>query len=507
MIKIISNSKLIRGLLLSALIWTVPSNFELETVAQAETVQLSSITKQQKEQQDYQELLQKINKLQEAATNYRSEVDQINNKLQEKFNSKRQIKKVNLKPLFQRTEEFNNIWQDFNKELGKKPDLASFVTKIKIEETELIKTINSLEEINRSFNNKTFDEIALYKFALLSTTKATDLQLQVSHIERYVYIELLGLQQKNSLTLDNIDAIAEGNRFFSLKGLLVLLVLSGCAFFIIRQAYNKNNLVKQIKTKEKNNHINKNYDQNTIKSSQPYRQHNNGFSAENKNKQTRAGRTPHYQNPNNNQRGMTDYSSSTKDFINNNIRRSPTRSSYSHSKSTKPPYEQKAKSYFNLEEDSTTNLFPTRTEHQPISKSASPVTHTSDQPNILDEELKAIYHHNPRELLKKVIKVAATRESIEQRRSGFETPITFTETSNDSYWIILEPKSDNGYYLVPKPNLVINSRIHQTIEDIFSCQGYQNRTSNKFKLELFATVQSEGGRSWKLVEPGELLFS
>ena len=500
MIKIISHSNLIRGLLISALIWTIPSNFEQKTVAQAETTLLSSNKKQENIRQDYRELLAKVNALQAEAKNYRVEVEQFNEELQKKFNSSGQLKKVNLQPLLQSIEEFNQ-------ELEKKPNLASINKEIKIAEAESRKTLKSIEEINRTFNNKNFDEIALYKFAFFSTTQATNLQLQFTNIENLIYIDLFEIPDKNGFIHNNIEAVSGKNGLFSLKGLLVLLALSGCAFFVIRQAYNKNNLVKQIKSKEKNNRISKNNYQNTKQSNQLYSNYDNGFLAESNNRKTRSGRTPHYQNQTNNQRGMADYSPPSRDWTNNQSRRRSTSSSYSHSKSTKPAYEQKAKSYFNLDEDSTTNLFHNKKEYQTRSKSVSRVPNFSNQATTLDEKLKKMYHDDPKHLLKKVIKVAATRESIEQRRSGFETPITFTETSNDSYWIILEPKSDHGYYLVPKPNLVINSRIHQTIEDIFSCQGYDDRTSNKFKLELFATVQSEGGGSWKLVKPGELLFS
>ena len=500
MIKILSHSNLIRGLLLSALIWTIPSNFELETPVQAETVLISSTTKKENNQQDYQVLLAKVNALQEEAKNYRAEVEKFNKELQDKFNSSGKLNKVNLQPLLQKIE-------GFSQELEKKPNLASINQDIKIAEAELINTIKGIEKTHNSLNNKNFDEIALYKFAFLSTINAADLQLQVTNLEKLIYINLFGVPDDNGFIPNNTEPISGNNGFFSLKGLMVLLALSGCTIFVIRQAYNKNNSVKQIKIKEKNNGINKNYYHNITKPNQSYSQHNNGFSAETNNRQTRSGRTPHYQNPINNQRGITDYSSSSRDLINNKSRRHPTHSRYSPQKSTQLPYEQKTKPYFDLNDESTNNLFPSRKEYKPLPKPESRVSNFSNQTNTIDEKLKEIYQHNPKDLLKKVIKVAATRESIERRRSGFETPITFTETSNDSYWIILEPKSEHGYYLVPKPNLVINSRIYQTIEDIFNCQGYDNRTSNKFKLGLFATVQSEGSGSWKLVEPGELLFS
>ncbi|MDJ0899502.1 MAG: hypothetical protein QNJ55_11890 [Xenococcus sp. MO_188.B8] len=437
MVKIVNHSNLIRGLLLSTLIWTLPINFELETVAQVESIQSFNFTK---------------------------------------------------------------------------------------------------EEINRSFDqNRTFDAITLYKFALVSTNKARDLELRIADLEKHIYIESRYLQQQNSFTLNPIDANSERNKFLSLKALLVLFVLSGCTFFIIYKAYKQNNSVKQIKIKD--NQINQNYYQkNTVKPSQPYRQRNNYSSTAIRNQRTSSEKkstyystkfemmdrgkaggageasgagednyqdsslktklADYYQYKSPNRRGITNYSASSQDLSNKNSSSKLNRSRYYHQHLTKQA--------LNLNENSATNLFPTRTAKQSSSKS---VTHISDKPNTLGEEIVAIYHRNPRELSIKVIKVAATSESIEQRRAGMKTPIRFTETSNYSYWIIQEPKTDNNYFLVPKPNLVINSHIYQTIEDIFSCQGYQNRASNKFKLKLSAVVQSEGEGSWKLIEPGELIFS
>ena len=65
MVKIKSHSNIIGGLLLSTLVWTFPLNFELETLAQVETVQTTEITKQEDNKQDHQKLLQINNKLQQ----------------------------------------------------------------------------------------------------------------------------------------------------------------------------------------------------------------------------------------------------------------------------------------------------------------------------------------------------------------------------------------------------------------------------------------------------------
>ncbi|MDJ0903360.1 MAG: hypothetical protein QNJ55_31630 [Xenococcus sp. MO_188.B8] len=123
------------------------------------------------------------------------------------------------------------------------------------------------------------------------------------------------------------------------------------------------------------------------------------------------------------------------------------------------------------------------------------------------------YNSNPGLLASKSTMVAATRESIEQRRTGYNTPIIFTQTDNDSYWIIYKKLlvEDDYFYLVPKANLIINSRIYQTIEDIFVCQNYSNRSSNKFQLGQPAIVKltadsEDSEEKWELVEPGKLNF-
>ena len=124
------------------------------------------------------------------------------------------------------------------------------------------------------------------------------------------------------------------------------------------------------------------------------------------------------------------------------------------------------------------------------------------------------YNSSPGLLVSESTMVAATRESIEQRRTGFNTPIIFTQTDNDSYWIVNKKLlvEDNYFYLVPKANLIINSRIYQTIEDIFVCQNYAKRSSNKFQLDQPAIVKlitdsEDYEEKWELVEPGKLNFS
>ncbi len=91
-----------------------------------------------------------------------------------------------------------------------------------------------------------------------------------------------------------------------------------------------------------------------------------------------------------------------------------------------------------------------------------------------------------------------------------KTPIIFTEANIHSYWIVQEfPLQDDCFYLVPKANLIINDRIYQTIEDIFICQNYFTRSSNKFELREPAIVKlaSDSENEWELVKSGKLVFS
>ncbi|MDJ0900997.1 MAG: hypothetical protein QNJ55_19515, partial [Xenococcus sp. MO_188.B8] len=86
-----------------------------------------------------------------------------------------------------------------------------------------------------------------------------------------------------------------------------------------------------------------------------------------------------------------------------------------------------------------------------------------------------------------IVKVSATKESIEKRRTGDNAPLILMQENegNEATWVVTQYRlQDNCYFLVPKSGLIINDRIYQTIEDIFMCKGYKNRASNDFKLML-----------------------
>ncbi|MEM7590049.1 MAG: hypothetical protein AAF383_00740 [Cyanobacteria bacterium P01_A01_bin.83] len=143
-----------------------------------------------------------------------------------------------------------------------------------------------------------------------------------------------------------------------------------------------------------------------------------------------------------------------------------------------------------------------------LNDSETHIDYTSKYSHEDSEKLEyLIVDYNTKTLKEKVFKVAPSRESIEQIRTGVKTSLILKQDQNDSYWVLLEPRPlDDNYYLVPKFGLVINDRIYQTVEDIFICQGYQNRTSNAFKLIRPAIVEFLKNNEWKLLHPGELKF-
>ncbi len=131
-------------------------------------------------------------------------------------------------------------------------------------------------------------------------------------------------------------------------------------------------------------------------------------------------------------------------------------------------------------------------------------------PIILDKLEDLVYNYNRKKINKSnIVKVSATRESIEKRRTGDNTPLILIQgdEGHEATWVVTQyPLQDNCRFLVPRLGLIINDRIYQTIEDIFMCKGYKNRASNDFKLMLPAVVKSRSNNEWELIESGELLF-
>ena len=140
----------------------------------------------------------------------------------------------------------------------------------------------------------------------------------------------------------------------------------------------------------------------------------------------------------------------------------------------------------------------------------------SSKKSIAFEDLQSLidsYNNKSGFTSENIISIAATEDSIEKIRSGLKTPVIFTKVYNGSCWIVPDIKLQNDcFYLVPKVDLIINSRIYQTIEDIFVCQNYAKRSTNKFQLVQPAIVKlisdsEDSEDKWELVEPGKLNFS
>ncbi|MEM7590051.1 MAG: hypothetical protein AAF383_00750 [Cyanobacteria bacterium P01_A01_bin.83] len=467
-----SHSNLVRGLLLSTLVWTLPINFEQEALAQAESEQISATAATDKKTSQYQELLQKLSNLQQQGINYRQSIDQINFQIREKEAIDNQL-------VLTSSQNFNQALNEFNREIADNQELYSFRGMSQILDN-LDQDLLILDDLVSDLNIS--DENNLDKFVLGSSIKVRDLELQVSQLENLIYRQLLNLHTSNSLNSSILetpivepstsavaDADLPNNSFFNFKAFIVLILLSSCAIVIVLVAYRQNKYFRQINTKtiHKDLHLSKQLETNP--------QYLDSLNQGDQEVSKILTHTNNYQN----QLSQTQQ---------HHLRQY-------HQKPTKPS--------FNIYDYSTSNQLPQNYPTQSIPQSSSPVTYISSA-----EALVATYTQNPKLLAKKVIKVAATRESIEQIRAGIKTPIIFTETANDSYWIVMEPElEENQCFLVPKPNLVINSRIYQTTEDIFHCPGYKNRTSNKFQLSIPAVVQFNGSGYWKLVKPGELMFS
>ena len=220
-------SNLTRGLLLSTLVSTLSINCELKVFAQVINDLSSSMAKQEQTIKSDQDLLQKIEIVQQKAEEFRQIVDIFNLQLQEQFKSQRIKNTVDFKKVLANWEQFNIIWHDFSQDLEKNPELSNL-----LEETKLFNNINqnllfqkkiisnlaqvlnesstliitefqeqlfTKRELNSSYHpSGIFDIKTQHKFALISTNKARELELQVSQIENILSNHLLNKEQINN---------------------------------------------------------------------------------------------------------------------------------------------------------------------------------------------------------------------------------------------------------------------------------------------------------------------
>ena len=522
-----SQSNLTRGLLLLTLVSTLSINCELQVFAQVINDLSSRMVKQEQTIKSDQDLLQKIEILQQKAEKFRQIVDIFNLQLQEQFKSQRIKNTVDFKKVLANWEQFNIIWHDFSQDLEKNPELSNLLEETKLFNninqnllfqkkiisnlaqvlnesstliiTEFQKQLFTKRELNSSYYSYgTLDIETQHKFALISTNKARELELQVAQVENILSNHLLNREQINNSNFRIVDAntassikttdakelIDKQTRFLNFNTLIVLTLLSSCAIFIILRTYKQNQDIEQHREPE--------ISQKNV--------------------------TDDLHNVEQVENQVREILNSGNQVIVNKKKSQVKNSSAASLKQSQPK--------FNSPSFSATEIFLTKTPKQVVQES-SPIVSSL----VTEEDLIVMYRQNPQLLSQKVIKVEVTRESIQRTITGQKPEIFFKKASNDSYWIVMEPKLENNcYFLVPKPNLEINSLIYPSMENIFNCTGYHNRTSNKFNLKLSAMVQihevreshvvsyakryplgrrglSDSTSSWKLIGTGEITFS
>ena len=506
-----SYSNLTRGLLLSTLVWTLSTNCLLKVSAQARNDLSANMIKQEQTTTSYPELLRKIDILQQKAEKFRETVDIFNIQLYEQFKSPRITNTVDFQQVLVNWEQFNRIWHDFTGDLEQNPELSALLQEDKVFNnvdqnllfqkeiiSSLAKVLNesstliitefqeklfTKRELNRNYYPYgTFEAKTQHKFALTSTNKARELELQLSQIENLVSNYLLHREQGDNPSYENIgtttlnstdtkelvDNSPRQTGFFNFNILIVLTLLSSCAIFILLRVYQQ----KQ-KQKQKQNQV----------------QSQDGASEASQNIIE-----DYLTNVEQVENQALDLLNSTEQMI------EETRQSQGENPLDSAAEPSQAKP--NIPRSSAMKT-SSETSKQVVQKSLKKVTSL-----ITEEDLITMYRQNPQLLSEKVIKVQITRESIERTNAEEKTEIIFKRASNDSYWIVTEPAlGNNCYFLVPNPNLEINSLIFPSIENIFNCQGYHNRSSNEFDLKLSAMVQVHSKSSWKLIGTGELIFS
>ena len=507
-------SNLTRGLLLSTLVWTLSINCTLKVSAQAIKDLSSSTTKQEQAIKSDQDLLQTIDLLQAKAKKFRQTVDSLNLRLQEQFKSQRITNTVDFQQVLANWEQFNRIWHDFNGDLEANPEFSPLLEESKIFNninqnlllqkeiiSNLAKVLNksstlvivelqeqlfTKRELNRSYYPYgSFETKTQHKFALISTNKARELELQVSQIENILSNYLLNKAQGDNnsyrifeaTTVDSanptnseklVDHDDKKTAFLNYKILMILSLLSCCGIFIwLFHIKSRLILLEQELTQDQDSKISQeiveDYLQNIEKIENQAREILN----------------------------------STNQFIENE------------KKNIRNPNKPQPK--FNSPSSLVTPAFSQKTP-EPVIEESSPtdtsVVAEKELSLVTEEDLIAIYRQAPQLLFPKIIKVDVNKESIQRKKAGLKAEIILQKTSNDSYWIVTEPElANNCYFLVPNPNLEINSVTYSNLENVFNCKGYKHRTSNKFKLKLSAMVKVESANSWKLIGNGEITFS
>ena len=487
-----SNSNLIRVLLLFTLVGTLSSNYALKTSAQVTNGLSLTAAEQRQAIPSNQDILQKIDLIQQKAKNFRQTVDSVNLQLQEQVNSPKSSQIVDFSKALANWEQLNIIWHDFTKDLEKNPEFFKLLQEDKVFHSidqnltfqkEIIANLAKI--FNQSSYSADFEEKTQHKFALTSTNKARELELQVSQIENILANYLLYKEQINNTSYNIIKATttnstdiknfednsAPKTKFLTFKILIVLTLLSSCGMFIFLRSYKQNNSSVE----------NQNFDEEGNKET-PL----NDF----------ADYLENVQKVENQARQLLN---STEQIIENQhdtIKKKQEHQINEHFMDIAAQRSPNSPSFERAESFSSTTK-------QVVQESLSITKNLATE-----EDVIVLYRKNRQLLLQKAIKVAVNQESRQRIKAGAKSEIIFEKVSSGSYWIITEPKLENdSYFLVPNPILGINALIDQSVDQIFTCTRYNNRTSDNFNLKFSAIVQVHGANSWKLIGTGEITFS
>ncbi|MGK7892509.1 MAG: hypothetical protein AB4372_02355 [Xenococcus sp. (in: cyanobacteria)] len=520
----IKHSNLTRGLLISTIVWTLSSNYALKVSAQVIDDLSSSRKKQEQTITNDQDILYQVEILQQQAEKFRKTVDLFNLQLQEQLNSQRTSNIVDVQPVLVNWEELNLVWHNLTNNLEKHPEFSNLLQEDQvfhnIEQnlifqkeiisnlakilnnsstliiTELQEQLFTRRELSRnSYPYGTFEVKTQHKFALISTNKARELEVQVSQIENILSSNLLHREQTNNTnyktestitsnqnsTKELNNSLSEQNEFLKFNTLIALILLSSCAIFIILRNSNHNQDILQNKDLEqegnseifRNNLVNydvTDYLKNVQKIEHQARKLLNSTNQIIEHQKNSIEQDEKFQ--------VKNYSVASS------------------SNKIKPNYN-------NFSDSSATQRLSITTPTQVIQEFSPTFTSLATE-----EDLILMYRKNRQLLYQKSITVEITKKSKQRIQTKPKYDIFFEETSNGGYWIVFEPKLENNcYFLVPNPFLDITSLTSQNIDNIFTCTRYNNRTSDQFSLKYSAMVQVHNSSSWRLIGNGEITFS
>ena len=115
------------------------------------------------------------------------------------------------------------------------------------------------------------------------------------------------------------------------------------------------------------------------------------------------------------------------------------------------------------------------------------------------------YNNDSNSLLKKLIEVSETKQSMSDRNKGGYHPISLEETQRGVYGITT---IEHNHYLVPSMHFRITDGNYITVEAFFECRNYKRGYSEKFTLIKPAKVSApNSNRQWTLQNRGILDFS